>query len=638
MQPEWTGSGPPNESLLYQSLKPYLDTPTRKQPIIGLDSVTECVKVGSCSQEALYLCEVCQSRMKRSDVRNHIMGSLHRYRYINARHPDLAVGWGQTVDVSKLAWPLMEMASVLEKRDGPGIVKVLQLDAFTFKEMGQKSAASAVSQMAAMRCERMEGRSPHPSELTQTHVDNCEVQPRRVQSCPVKSRNAVVQHPKSSVPLQTNNATSDADTTMKSPLAKSAEPFVQSESRGHILDGHTVIGLDCVVECRRKDNGSPSCFLCQCCRVKSDPDDFIAHLTSPSHISNYLMEVYPECVEAMMGGLNGEKELLQSVALRVENIEGRGEYKVLEWPTHLCDQLSDKTYHWCIQMFSDSEQSTSAARQKNTISLKGLDAFHQLTTRKDATEAGSERAAKKRRTRKETDPVFKVSMPMSEGAFVLERASFSLPNSAAVSTTSRPQSSPPSSTPPGTQAPEPLAREPLARKPLASYSNVDFSPLTVTLFETPHLPLTDSPPRQIEVRCTDVEETIPVVIGRRAQTEFVPGWALPTQGGRPETYQPSTSQGCFYPQPYPQENLQFIADAQTCVIQHDPPQASGAGPPADGISHPVSSLTGAGVVTPRSLSSCTLPVFHDDQRETSHVDPKPTVAFYYCTPGGQRRS
>ncbi|CAL8371056.1 unnamed protein product [Boreogadus saida] len=411
MQPEWTdkGSGPPNESLLYQSLKPYLDTPTRKQPIIGLDSVTECVKVGSCSQEALYLCEVCQSRMKRSDVRNHIMGSLHRYRYINARHPDLAVGWGQTVDVSKLAWPLMEMASVLEKRDGPGIVKVLQLDAVTFKEMGQKSAASAVSQIAALRCERTDRRSPRPSELTQTRVHNGAVQPPRGQSSPKKSRNAVVQHPESSsVPLQTHNATSDADTTMKSPLAKSAEPSVQSESRGHILDGHPVIGLDFVVECRRKDDGRPSCYLCQCCRVKSHPDDFIAHLTSPSHISNYLMEVYPECVEAMMGGLNGEKELLQSVALRVEHIEGRGEYKVLEWPTHLCDQLSDKTYHWCIQMFSDSEKSTSAARQKNTISLKGLDALHQLTTRKDATEAGSERAAKKRRTTKETDPVFKV--------------------------------------------------------------------------------------------------------------------------------------------------------------------------------------------------------------------------------------
>ena len=46
----------------------------------GLDSVTECVKAGS--QEALYLCEVCLSRMKRTDVRNHIMGSLHRYSYI----------------------------------------------------------------------------------------------------------------------------------------------------------------------------------------------------------------------------------------------------------------------------------------------------------------------------------------------------------------------------------------------------------------------------------------------------------------------------------------------------------------------------------------------------------------------------
>ena len=40
------------------------------------------------------------------------------------------------------------------------------------------------------------------------------------------------------------------------------------------------------------------------------------------------MEVYPECVDAMVGGLNGEKELLQSVALRVAHIEGRGEHKV----------------------------------------------------------------------------------------------------------------------------------------------------------------------------------------------------------------------------------------------------------------------------------------------------------------------
>ena len=266
-------------------------------------------------------------------------------------------------------------------------------------------------------------------------------------------------------------------------------------------------------------------------------------------------------------------------------------------------------------MFSDREQSTSAARQKNTISLKGLDSFYQLTARKDATEAGSEQAAKKRRTGNETDPVFKVSMPMSEGAFVLERAPFSLPDSAAVST--------PSSPPPDT----------VARDPLASYSNVDLSPLTVTLFETP---LADSLPRHIEVRSADVEGNIPVVIGHREQTEYGRGWGLPMQGSRTEMYKPSPSHDCFYP-PYPQENLQYISDAQTCVIQHDPTQSFGTWHPADCLSHPGSGLT-PGDVTPRALSSCAIPIFHDHHPEMSHVSPKPTVTFYYCTPGGQRQS
>ncbi|CAL8296641.1 unnamed protein product [Lota lota] len=651
MQPDGTGAGPPNESLLYHSLKPYLDNKTRQQPIIGLDSVTECVKVGSCNQETLYLCEVCQSRMKRSDVRNHIMGSLHRYCYINARHPDLAIGWGQTVDVPKLAWPLMEMASVLEKREGPGIVKVCvkAVEVHQNYVWLHLSPSTAVSQMAVIRREQMEKKAPHPSELTQTRLESSAVQPRRVQlsqkNCPVQSRSATVQCPKSNVRLQhfeveTDESTAEADTTtFKLPSAKSAEPCVQSESRDNILDGHTVIGLDCVVECRRKDDGRSSCFLCHCCRVKSDPGDVIDHLTSPSHISNYLMEVYPECVDAMMGGLNGEKELLQSVALRVAHIEGRGEHKVLEWPTHLCDQLSDKTYHWCVQMFSDGENSTSAARQRNTISVEGLDAFHQLTTRKDGIEAGSERAAKKRRTGNETNPVFKVSMPMSKGAFVLERASFSLPNSAAVGT--------PSSPPPDPSAPETLARDPLARDPLASHSNLDFSPLTVTLFETA---LTASPPRHIEVQSADMEENIPVVVRHRKETEDGPGWGFPTQGSRTEAYKQSPSHNSFYP-PCPQEKLQYTCDAQTCPIPHDPAQATGAGLPADGVGCPGASLTEAGAslteagaslteagdVTPKTLSSCGVPVFHDHDSEKSDFPQKPAVTFYYCTPEGQRR-
>ena len=123
-------------------------------------------------------------------------------------------------------------------------------------------------------------------------------------------------------------------------------------------------------------------------------------------------------------------------------------------------------------MFSDSEQWSRAARKKNSSGLKALDSFPQLTGRKDGPEA-----AKKRRTGNETHPVFKVSMPMSEGAFVLERASFSLPHAAATST--------PSSPPP----------DPGALGPPAPSSNLELSPLTVTLFERPHSPLADWPKR-----------------------------------------------------------------------------------------------------------------------------------------------
>lgn len=48
----------------------------------GLGSIIECVKAGTHNREALYLCEVCVCRLSNADIRNHIMGSLHRYNYI----------------------------------------------------------------------------------------------------------------------------------------------------------------------------------------------------------------------------------------------------------------------------------------------------------------------------------------------------------------------------------------------------------------------------------------------------------------------------------------------------------------------------------------------------------------------------
>lgn len=51
----------------------------------GLGSIIECVKAGTNKGEALYLCKVCACRVSKADIRNHIMGSLHRYNYIVSR-------------------------------------------------------------------------------------------------------------------------------------------------------------------------------------------------------------------------------------------------------------------------------------------------------------------------------------------------------------------------------------------------------------------------------------------------------------------------------------------------------------------------------------------------------------------------
>lgn len=48
----------------------------------GLGSIIECVKVGTCNRQVLYLCAVCFCRLSKADMRNHIIGSLHRYNYI----------------------------------------------------------------------------------------------------------------------------------------------------------------------------------------------------------------------------------------------------------------------------------------------------------------------------------------------------------------------------------------------------------------------------------------------------------------------------------------------------------------------------------------------------------------------------
>uniref|UniRef100_A0A096M4N1 Uncharacterized protein n=1 Tax=Poecilia formosa TaxID=48698 RepID=A0A096M4N1_POEFO len=112
------------KSELLNSLETYLNNKARLQPIIdlGLGTIIECVNVTSRARETLYLCEVCACRLTKADVRNHIMGSHHRFNYIVSSAEEKSCCGSP--DLSKMAWPLMELAKVLEKKEGPGNVQV----------------------------------------------------------------------------------------------------------------------------------------------------------------------------------------------------------------------------------------------------------------------------------------------------------------------------------------------------------------------------------------------------------------------------------------------------------------------------------------------------------------------------------
>lgn len=154
MQPGGAHNAVCGQSLLSNSLRVYLNNKTRLQPIIGLGCVTECVTLGRDS-EAVYLCEVCVCRLSKADVRSHIMGSLHRYNYIKFHHPHFVSEWKQSPpDLSKLARPLMEMAQILEKREGTGDVQVLKLDAAMYDDMTTHSESDALILLHGIRTGR----------------------------------------------------------------------------------------------------------------------------------------------------------------------------------------------------------------------------------------------------------------------------------------------------------------------------------------------------------------------------------------------------------------------------------------------------------------------------------------------------
>ncbi|XP_029370267.1 uncharacterized protein LOC115051107 [Echeneis naucrates] len=442
-----------SRSELLSSLKVYLNNKNRLQPIIGLGSITECVKVGAHKRETMYLCEVCVCRLGKADMRNHIMGSLHRYNYIKACYPFLVHEWEENSDLSELAWPLMAIAKTVEGKEGAGDVQLLEVDDAVYQKMATDCEIEAITTMNFLKDSKCEPENDSGNASVQLEhnsiqsVKNILLDHHRqkwseksltdtdiLQISPQTSEQSYMPPPLMQSSVAPTKLESLFKSTSESQLhdtRMSPETCALPGVNKSFLDGYTeskpLIGLFCVVECRSKD-GHTHIFLCQCCRIRSNKNDIIDHLTSSSHLINYLMEKHPEQLDVVTADAQDNGELIQSLARRVEQEEGRGELKVITIPESLSILMNGKSYHWCIKMLFNGWTWTNVQKNKlkvkgprmNKTSVESLPEKRTVVLSKSAT-----RKKRRRKMKKAGNTVFKVSLPLTEGSVLLERMPFS---------------------------------------------------------------------------------------------------------------------------------------------------------------------------------------------------------------------
>ncbi|XP_043072926.1 uncharacterized protein si:ch211-199g17.2 [Puntigrus tetrazona] len=183
----FAASSPGCHSHLYNSIRSYLHNQNRAQPIIGLNSITEVLAY---NRTALYFCDVCILRITKADIRNHIMGSIHRYNYIKSHHVH---GWTSDTDLTLLARPLMDISKKVEKKEGTGDIQVLSVDEVIYKEMTSLPVPDAFAQMKKIKDQR----NPNAPDLL-VHKRPSEVKETSTQGQQVPDHvNETAQHPNS---------------------------------------------------------------------------------------------------------------------------------------------------------------------------------------------------------------------------------------------------------------------------------------------------------------------------------------------------------------------------------------------------------------------------------------------------------
>ncbi|XP_057684430.1 uncharacterized protein si:ch211-199g17.2 isoform X2 [Corythoichthys intestinalis] len=405
-------------SELFESLKVYLNNKNRLQPIIGLRCITECVTAGSpVGGEAVYLCEVCVCRLNKSDMRNHIMGSLHRYNYIKARHPHLLSGVNQSgVDMSLLAWPLMDIARTLEKKEGPGNIKLFEAEESAFERL--KCTSDSEGLVKSM----MHGPDGPESPLNDEN-ENEEGKHRVVTIC-----HKVV-----------------AGTDGNGWNSMESSPSFGHTLRDRYRGSRPLIGLFRVTECVCDDDDRTYCFLCHCCRTRVITRLFIQHVSSATHMRSYLMETRREQVQASEPNVSNRALLMDSLAGEVEREEGRGDMEVVKASQLLCIQLAKRNYNWCIATLWNTSypkvhKKKKAKKGASWSTIYPLVVLQCSKLKKQQQQQQQQRQQQQQQqqqmqqqqqqqqeeeNRSKTQVVFKVSLPLTEGPLLLKRTYFS---------------------------------------------------------------------------------------------------------------------------------------------------------------------------------------------------------------------
>ncbi|KTF71162.1 hypothetical protein cypCar_00040237 [Cyprinus carpio] len=415
-------SSPGCHSHLYNSIRSYLLNQNRAQPIIGLNSITEVLAY---NQPALYFCDVCILRITKADIRNHIMGSIHRYNYIKSHH---AHGWTSDTDLTLLARPLMDIAKKVEKKEGTGDIQVLSVDAVIYKEMASLPVPDAFVQMKKIKDQ------PNPNAPNLL-----------VHNSPSE------EEPQSDTLAEENTFVFSQSPIAQSPLTQTQSPSDQFQSKEDFLENYNgrkpLIGLQAIIKCQSVDgNPPPCCYLCQLCSLKLKKKKIFRHLTGCDHQRNYLKALHPKLLPKKHKHCN-TNEMLEDIAIQLEKEDGRGHIKVMRLSACLMSEVLEKDYHWCMRvlncgadvgwrsgLLSLKEGTNKTTGSSQTLKRPAESMLPPSDARAFIAPAGAptHQMSKKIKkdhpkkvvcTNKVKEPVFKVSLSLQEGPVIIERTS-----------------------------------------------------------------------------------------------------------------------------------------------------------------------------------------------------------------------